>query len=186
VPQATKERAAAPEGSAEVAIDQIDAALQVVSRSITQARLHERLLRRAGVRLDRAGSALLYRLHLQRGPLRVTSLADLLGVDAPTVTRKVQQLEYEGYVVRDADPDDGRATLIRLSPSGRRTLQRVLDARRSWLGELFAPWDDEELTAFASLLRRFSATLEGEAGEEFAAMGAPKKELSLNRKVDRN
>lgn len=173
-------------GSAEVSIDQIDAALQVVSRSMTQARLHERLLRTAGVRLDRAGSALLYRLHLHRSPLRVTTLADLLGVDAPTVTRKVQQLEYEGYVVRDADPDDGRATLIRLSPAGRRTLQRVLDARRSWLGELFAPWGEEELTAFSILLKRFSSTLDGETGEDLSPMGAAKKEQSLNRKVDRN
>ena len=58
----------------------------------------------------------------------MTTLADLLGVDAPTVTRKVQQLEQEGFVARHPDPDDRRATRIELSPAGRRTLQRVLDA----------------------------------------------------------
>ena len=132
---------------------------------MTQARLHERLLQTAGVRLDRAGSALLYKLYVDRGSLRVTTLADLLGVDAPTVTRKVQQLEQEGYVARHPDPDDRRATRIELSPTGRRTLQRVLDARRAWIASLFEGWDSAELGAFASALGRFSTTLEGETAD---------------------
>ena len=150
---------------ADRSIDQIEAALQVVARSMTQARLHERLLQTAGVRLDRAGSALLYKLYVNRDSQRVTTLADLLGVDAPTVTRKVQQLEQEGFVARHPDPDDRRATRIELSPAGRRTLQRVLDARRSWIASLFEGWDRAELVAFASALGRFSTTLEGETAD---------------------
>jgi len=42
----------------------------------------------AGVRLDRAGSALLYKLYVYGDALRVTDLADFAGVDAPTVTAK--------------------------------------------------------------------------------------------------
>ena len=95
----------------------------------------------------------------------MTTLADLLGVDAPTVTRKVQQLEQEGYVARHPDPDDRRATRIELSPAGRRTLQRVLDARRAWIASLFEDWDRAELVAFASALGRFSTTLEGETAD---------------------
>ena len=79
-------------GPADRSIDQIEAALQVVSRSMTQARLHERLLQTAGVRLDRAGAALLYKLYVNRDSLRVTTLADLLGVDAPAVTRSESRL----------------------------------------------------------------------------------------------
>jgi DNA-binding MarR family transcriptional regulator len=86
-------------------------------------------------------------------------------VDAPNVTRKVQQLEQEGYVVRHPDPDDRRATRIELSPTGRRTLQRVLDARRAWIASLFEGWERADLTAFASALGRFSTVLEGETAE---------------------
>ena len=150
---------------ADRSIDQIEAALQVVARSMTQARLHERFLQTAGVRLDRAGAALLYKLYITGDSLRVTTLADLLGVDAPTVTRKVQQLEHEGYVARRPDPDDRRATRIALSPAGRRTLERVLDARRTWIASLFEDWDRTELMAFASALGRFSTTLEGETAD---------------------
>jgi DNA-binding MarR family transcriptional regulator len=165
VPQVTKGDRPAAAGPADRSIDQIEVALQVVARSMTQARLHERLLQTAGVRLDRAGSALLYKLYVNRDSLRVTTLADLLGVDAPTVTRKVQQLEQEGFVARHPDPDDRRATRIELSPAGRRTLQRVLDARRAWIASLFEDWDSADLAAFASALGRFSTTLEGETAE---------------------
>lgn len=139
-------------------VDRIEGALQVVARSITQARLHERLLQAAGVRLDRAGATLLHKLHLH-GALRVTALADLLGVDAPTVTRKIQQLERDGLVGRDADPDDRRATRIHLTPAGRRTLDRVIKARRQWLDGLLQNWKDTDLEAFASLLGKFSDAL---------------------------
>ena len=136
-----------------------------MSRSITQIRAHERLLRAAGVRLDRAGAALLNKLYVADGSLRVTDLAEQLGVDAPTVTRKVQQLEREGMVVRQTDPDDRRATRIRLAPSGRRTLERVLRARRAWLERLVGGWDEIDLATFASLLGRFSHEMEQDLGD---------------------
>jgi len=127
--------------------------------SLTQARVHERLLRDAGVRLDRAGSSLLYKLHASAEPLRVTDLAELLGVDTPTVTRKIQQLEREQLVSRHADPDDGRATGIGLTRAGARTLEKVLKARRNWLEHLVADWDDAERAQFAALFGRFSDAL---------------------------
>lgn len=166
MPQVTKGPTPSTSSAADRSIDQIGAALQVVSRSLNQARLHERLLQTAGVRLDRAGAALLNRLYQHRESLRVTTLADLLGVDAPTVTRKIQQLEQDGCVVRHPDPDDRRATRIALSPAGRRTLERVLEARRAWLGDLFDHWDKADLATFATVLGRFSTILEGEAGDD--------------------
>jgi DNA-binding MarR family transcriptional regulator len=145
-------------------VDRIEVALQVVARSITQVRLHERLLQAAGVRLDRAGATLLHKLHLH-GPIRVTALADLLGVDAPTVTRKIQQLERDGLVGREPDPDDRRATQIHLTPAGKRTLERVLKARRQWLDRLLRDWKESDLEAFATLLGRFSDDLAQEIGD---------------------
>ena len=141
-------------------IGQIQSSLQVVSQSTNQVRVHEELLRAAGVRLDRAGAALLYKLRLYSDtPFRVTSLATLLGVDAPTVTRKVQQLERLGYVARDRDPHDGRATLIRLTPSGQETVDRILAAHRDRLTRLFDGWADDDVRQFATLLERFSDSI---------------------------
>jgi len=157
--KATIEKAAEP-GPTVAPLDRFDEALQTVARSITQVRLHERLLRLAGVRLDRAGATLLFKLSATDGSLRVTDLAEMLGVDTPTVTRKVQQLERDGMVVRHTDPDDGRASRIRLTPAGRRTIERVRRARRAWLEQLMQDWDDDQLSALADLLSHFADGLE--------------------------
>lgn len=125
-----------------------------------QMRLHERLLQAAGVRIDRAGAALLYMLESHGDRLRVTVLAELLGVDTPTVSRKVQQLEREGLVVREPDPVDRRATRIALTPAGRSILDGVLAARRNWLNSLLEGWKPSELEAFAAMLHRFAASVD--------------------------
>jgi DNA-binding MarR family transcriptional regulator len=152
-------------GPAALHVDRFDEALQTVARSITQVRLHERLLRLAGVRLDRAGATLLFKLSAKGDSLRVTDLADILGVDTPTVTRKVQQLERDGMVVRQTDPLDRRASRIRLTPNGRRTIERVRRARRAWLELLLQDWDDHDLSALADLLGRFAEDLEQDLDE---------------------
>jgi DNA-binding MarR family transcriptional regulator len=150
----------AESGPAAHHVDRFNEALQTVARSITQVRLHERLLRLAGVRLDRAGAALLFKLSVKADSLRVTDLAEILGVDTPTVTRKVQQLERDQMVVRHTDPDDGRVSRIRLTPAGRRTIERVRRARRTWLEGLLQEWEDDDLSALADLLSRFAEDLE--------------------------
>jgi DNA-binding MarR family transcriptional regulator len=146
-------------------IDRFDEALQTVARSITQVRVHERLLRLSGVRLDRAGATLLFKLSASGESLRVTDLAEMLGVDTPTVTRKVQQLERDGMVVRQSDPEDGRASRIRLTPAGRRTIERVRRARRAWLERLLQGWDDDDLCNMADLLSRFAENLNRDMDE---------------------
>lgn len=142
------------------AIVQIQGYLQIMSQSLNQVRAHEHLLKAAGVRIDKAGIALMFKLQRHGdSALRVTDLADLLGVDTPTVTRKVQQLEKLDFVVREADAEDGRATRIQLTQAGRDALERVLVAHREFLARVFSTWNNEDLTTFAGLLERFSETV---------------------------
>ena len=142
-------------------MSEIRQAFWAVGRHMGQVRVHERLLHDAGVRLDRAGAALLYILHA-KGACRVTRLAELLGVDAPAVTRKVQQLEREGLVARQADAEDRRATRIELTEAGRESLESVLKARRAWFDRLLEGWEDHDLKVFASMLGRFASALEAD------------------------
>ncbi|MHB8379886.1 MAG: MarR family transcriptional regulator [Acidimicrobiales bacterium] len=141
-------------------LDRISASLQVLARFFNQARAHEHLLQEAGVRIDRAGAALLYKLSAHAdGSFRVSELAERLGIDAPAVTRKVQQLERLGFVARDADPEDRRATRIRLTSSGEETLQLVLRAHKKRLARLFDDWTAEELKRFGISMSRFAEAL---------------------------
>jgi DNA-binding MarR family transcriptional regulator len=144
-------------------VDEIDDALQSVARAMNQVRTHDRLIAAAGIDIDRAGAALLYRLHLDGEALRLGDLAFRLVVDAPTVTRKVQQLERQGLVARRPDPDDGRAWRVSLTPAGRRVIDRLVAARRAWLGRLLADWTAEERDQLAERLRGFADEIDRDA-----------------------
>jgi DNA-binding MarR family transcriptional regulator len=54
------------------------------------------------------------------GPARISALAAASGVSQPSMTELVGRLEREGLVARFSDPEDGRATIVDITPSGRR------------------------------------------------------------------
>lgn len=53
------------------------------------------------------------------GPVTLTELAAAEQVKPPTMTRLVQALEDDGYIVRTPDALDGRVSRIAASPKGR-------------------------------------------------------------------
>jgi len=59
------------------------------------------------------------------GPTTITALARADRCSQPTMTTAVQRLMESGDVVKESDPDDARCTVVRLTPSGRRTLTAV-------------------------------------------------------------
>ena len=88
----------------------------------------------------------------KRGPLRLTDLAQLESVSAPSMTRTVAELEARGYVVRSPDPVDGRAVLIAAADAG---TAAVLDARTSraqLASELLATLDETDAAAIVAAL----------------------------------
>lgn len=87
----------------------------------------------------------------RRGGLPLGKIGERLQVNPASVTNAVDRLEADGLVTRQPDPDDGRVTLARLTPSGRRT---ALDATDAVNGQLFVDVGVPEPT-----LRRLFALL---------------------------
>lgn len=91
------------------------------------------------------------------GPARVSALAEQQRVAQPTMTALVQRLEGEGWVVRGPDPDDGRATLVRATPTG---LEALGGYRRAAAGRIrpslagLSADERETLARAARLLQR--------------------------------
>jgi DNA-binding MarR family transcriptional regulator len=146
-------------------IASIETALHALARRLKQARLHDHLTRLAGVDLDQAGLALLYVLYGEKTSLRVTEVASRLGIDAPAVTRKAQQLERQELVSRARDESDARASRLQLTPAGRRVLRRVMTARHRWLTALLADWPAAERQEFARLIGRFTSDIHRQLDE---------------------
>ncbi|MFE6857117.1 MarR family winged helix-turn-helix transcriptional regulator [Nocardia sp. NPDC057668] len=63
------------------------------------------------------------------GPMRLSDLAGVERVSAPTMSRVVTSLEKSGYLTRDADPEDGRAQLLSATPAAHDLVTGLTSAR---------------------------------------------------------
>lgn len=134
-----------------------------------RARSHRGGQRRpAGLTFARA--ALLAALETD-GPQRMGQLAHRLGVVPRTVTPMVDALEDEGLVVREADPDDRRATLLRITEDGVAELSRTRSDRRSAVDEVFAALSDDERSGLAGALEKLRTA--ARAGLDPAGVAGP-------------
>ena len=88
----------------------------------------------------------------KRGPLRLSDLAQLEGVSAPSMTRTVAELEARGYVVRSPDPVDGRAVLVAAAEAGTAAILDARSARARVVAELLASLDEAEVAVITAAL----------------------------------
>lgn len=87
--------------------------------------LHHRL-ERAQHREQTGMSLSQYRLlyMIQQGPARSVELAMASGLTKPSIGAMIGQLEERGWVARRADREDRRASSIRITAAGRRSVAR--------------------------------------------------------------
>jgi DNA-binding MarR family transcriptional regulator len=138
------------------ALDALGSSMQDFGRMVAQGRVLEAVLKRSKIDLGRADVSLLKALLDSGVGVRQGDLADRLAVDAPTVTRRVQQLEARRLVRRTADPLDGRAQLVQLTPAGTRIIERAMVAFHEWLQTVLSSWTQTERDRLAELLSRFT------------------------------
>jgi DNA-binding MarR family transcriptional regulator len=85
-------------------------------------------------------------------PLRMTELADRLGIVPRSVTTVIDALEQAGLVRRETDPRNRRAIRLHLTDRGRAVRDDMREARRRAAEDLFAPMSAEDRKALAELL----------------------------------
>lgn len=117
------------------------------------------VLETTGVRLEVAGAHVLGRLDLL-GPVRLTDLAVSLGLDPSSVSRQVSSLERGGWVAREEDPCDRRATRLLLTEPGAGLVAVLRVARAEALARLIPEWTGEDLDELADRLARLNRDLE--------------------------
>ncbi len=88
----------------------------------------------------------------QHGPLRLSELARLEGVTAPTMSRVLAALEEQGLVSRSPDPADARCARITLSEAGAQALAAVRSRRTALLARRLDRLDDGQRAALAAAL----------------------------------
>jgi DNA-binding MarR family transcriptional regulator len=96
---------------------------------------------------------------VRQGAMRAGDLAEAEALNPTLLSRVLGHLEELGLAARGPDPEDGRATIARPTPSGRRLVER-LRARRAallveWLDDL-APGERAALLAALPALERLA------------------------------
>ncbi len=121
----------------------------------------DRSLQDAGLRL---GQYMLLRRLWEQDGLTPRELADRLDVEMPTVTRTVQRLLRDGFVRREAHPEDARSVRIYLTPRGedeRERASRIIARETEHALAGFTPSERQHLVA---LMERISDNVRHDDG----------------------
>lgn len=139
--------------------DEVDDLIDVLGR---YGRIRERLattrLRTPDGIVETAAYQCLFRL--ADTPSRSGELAEAMFADPSTISRHVAHLVRLGYVRREADPQDGRATILVVTESGHERVVALRRSRGEQLEQMVVDWPEDDLVTLTRLLGRFVDTAE--------------------------
>lgn len=124
-------------------------------RQVSIPRFHQRVLARAGVEIDRVEAVALTRIVGGRS-LRLSDLAEQLGVACSTAGRHAAHLEGRDLVTRSVDPSDGRAVIVAATDRGVALVGHLRQAYRELLADVMGDWAPEEVESLTALLGRLA------------------------------
>jgi DNA-binding MarR family transcriptional regulator len=143
-------------------LDTLEEALGYLGRAFSRPKIWQDIQRTAKIDIDRPSAHLLKVLSDQPAGCRLQELANKIGVEAPSVSRAVQRLERDKFIVRITDQADRRATHLRLTARGVKTLASLREAKREHFRNLFQSWganDRKQLVQSLHKLARQAAEL---------------------------
>lgn len=90
----------------------------------------------------------------RHGPLSPTTLARRTGLHAATMTGILDRLEKGGWIVRDRDPVDRRAVVLRSLRERNPEMFRLYSGMNTSMDKLLAGYTADELETIVDFLRR--------------------------------
>jgi DNA-binding MarR family transcriptional regulator len=90
------------------------------------------------------------------GPLTVSRLADEVLAKQPTVTKLVQRMSEQGWVVLQADAADQRRTLVVATTAGKRLVRPLVEKARAHESAMLSALAGSEKAALKKLLSKLA------------------------------
>jgi DNA-binding MarR family transcriptional regulator len=90
------------------------------------------------------------------GPIGPSALAKRAGTHPATMTGMLDRLESGGWIVRERDPDDRRAVVVRVLPDRGSEIFGLYGGMRGAIEEICADYDTEQLRLIAGFLARLA------------------------------
>lgn len=111
-------------------------------------RTARRLRQEAGSELSPSLAAALATID-RHGPMTPSELAVRERIQRPTATRVLARLAEAELVVRTPDPDDGRSSLVAITPAGHALMEEMRASKDAFLARRLEQLPDEERMALA-------------------------------------
>lgn len=153
-----------PHRAGEVAPDDVDA---VTDSVLTASRLLVAVSARSIAAVDETITLPQFRLLVvldSRGPLKLTGLAEHLGVNPSTATRMVDRLVTTGLISREANPASRRELMVSLTDAGSAVVRCVTEHRRAEITDIVSRMPESTRHGLVRALSAFT-----DAGGEPAA-----------------
>jgi MarR family transcriptional regulator for hemolysin len=100
------------------------------------------------------------------GEMSQAELAGKLMVEPPTLVGILDRMERDGWITRNACPNDRRKKIIRPTAAAEPVWEKITDSGRRARAQAMAGMTDREFETLRQLLRRVHANLESTASAE--------------------
>ncbi|MEL7229581.1 MAG: MarR family transcriptional regulator [Pseudomonadota bacterium] len=88
------------------------------------------------------------------GQISLNELTKRVARDKSQMTRMIASLETKGLIARKSSPNDGRVSLVSLTPEGMSVADELMEAVANVVGEILDPLSPGERENLKSLLHR--------------------------------
>ncbi|MGH1368717.1 MAG: MarR family winged helix-turn-helix transcriptional regulator [Maritimibacter sp.] len=151
------------------ALMDLDAALFQWHRALVKGKFTGELLAETGVDLEPAlfqGLMAITRISFGIGreapeAPTIGMLAEEMSIDPSRASRIASDLISRALVVREAAQDDGRKSVLVLTPEGKALFSKVREHRWKRMLTAFESWDESDIETFSRLFSRYAVGLQG-------------------------
>jgi DNA-binding MarR family transcriptional regulator len=132
------------------------AALRVeLERTWERHTVRSALLQEEFAEIDSPGKVLLKAIYAAPGS-RSSEIADRCGMSRPVVSRRIASMVRAGLIEGATDPEDRRASLLSLTPLGRRTVEGLASDATAALDHMVQDFTLTDLRRLQELLHRLN------------------------------
>lgn len=124
-------------------------------------RTARRLRQEAGSDLGPAQASALATIE-RHGPLAPSELAKREQIKRPTATRILGSLEAAGLLTRVRDPEDGRCSILSVTPEGRELIRRLRARKTAYLAKRMRDLPAEDRRTLERAAELLEDMMEGE------------------------
>lgn len=164
LPERLAEAGHSPEAAA--ALIDLDGAVFLWHRMAMKGEVPGRLIAELGLDLELSQFyALTAILRIQSGigrqaePATIGLMADEMSIDPSRASRIATDLIARGYLRREAAQEDGRKSILTLTPKATEAFAAYRDLKWRKLVQVFAGWEETEIRQFAGLFGRYTDAL---------------------------